>query len=73
LLRKGVPKDKIRAKTGYLHWLRHSRLTYIAQKYNFNDSMLRHYVGWGSAAMALKYIHLKPEDILTKMKIGDNI
>jgi len=68
LSKKGVPEDKVKSKTAYLHWLRHSRLTYLSIKFKMTDAMLRHYVGWSSSQMAQKYVHLQPDDLLNKMQ-----
>jgi len=67
LQKKGENKEEFKSKTAYLHWLRHSRLTYLSKKFQFTDTMLRHYVGWGSSAMAQKYVHLAADDLLERM------
>lgn len=67
LVSKKLQKEEIKSYTAYLHWLRHSRLTCLVNDFGFQESMLRHYVGWGSSAMAKEYVHLTADDLLNLM------
>jgi integrase len=51
----------------YPHWLRHSNLTYMADKFKLSDSQIRAYTGWSTPAMAAKYVHLKPKNLYQSM------
>lgn len=39
------------------HWLRHSMLSYLANKKNYNEQLLMWRAGWTNTSMARRYIH----------------
>lgn len=39
------------------HWLRHSMLSYLANKRNYNEQLLMWRAGWKNTLMAKRYIH----------------
>lgn len=40
------------------HWIRHSRLTSLVEKYNFSDQRLMLWAGWTDNKMPRRYVHL---------------
>jgi len=49
------------------HWLRHSRLTYLATTKQFSNLYLQEVAGWSDSRMADVYCKITWEDIVKKM------